>query len=494
MLKKFLFYFAIFLCSGGLLCRCTKKISSDLETRSLSDVRWLPTQSFHHPFYETSQQTLFQEGLFRLSAGGSNAQPMPQLVQDVTWRSKKQVEITVVDGPRPFSPAEIVDGIRLGFHSSDTLLVDSLAELFQNGREYTQGRIPFSSVGVRQLGTKKVQLTLRRHAPHLLRMVLSHPGTWPRAKTSLGPLQTATHERSDERIFSRNPYYQGPPVRVTNLHARQISDSFTRTYLVLNGEADFTGDIDPALLSVAKKTIQYQERFSAWRLILILNPARASLRDPALRKELAHSIDPRDLSRFVPSLIPINRLLERSPTPEKAGWFASLEPRAGRRPLTSVVGPLRLKPVLPYPQPEGLTVLQEAASNLTAQLGKVGVSMETLVPSFQPPTVESLSEPELTLMLVPALPLAATSWSEVFSFLNRRLNDDEFENLFAEWDLTRDEERREVAIESYLSEREAVLVPLGALRRAFLSSPRLHAIQLSPFGYWDWTSVALAGR
>lgn len=491
MLKKFLFYFAFFLCSSGLLCRCTKKISGEDETKSLSNVRWLPAQTFSNASSEFSLQTLLKDGLFRLSDGGFQSDFVPRLVQAVTWNTKKQVEFTLAGDTPGLSAAEVVEGIRLGFQSSDGLLVESLSELIQNGREYAQGRIPFSSVGVRANGSQKVVLNLRRHAPALLGMVLSHPGTWPVAKNIMGPLEVTSREIKGERILAKNPKYPSGSVRLESLLARHIEDAYTRTSLVLNGEADFTSDISPALISTARKTDRLQERFSSWRLFLVINPSRSPLRYSRFREELAHSIDPRELARFVPAFTPVNRLLERRPSPQKVGWFASLEPRADRRALSQETGSLRLRPTMPYPQTEALPLLMDAATNLSAQLGKFGVNVEIISPSFQSPTAESLAEPELTLIYLPALPLASTAWSEVFSFLSRKTNSEEMEKTLGEWDHTRDDERLEVAMEGYLSEREAVLVPLGAHRRSFLSSPRLQAIQLSPFGFWDWTKVAL---
>lgn len=419
---------------------------------------------------------------------------MPQAVEALQWVTPKLVEINLRADFHGFSTADIVEGIKNSFHSPDSLLVEALSELIQNGREYAQGRIPFSSVGVHAAGPHKVEIRLRRHSPSLLSLVLSHPATWPATHTPQGPLHPLGTESSASLRFEKSPTYHGPPVRLTSIELRRVEDPFTRTALVMSGEADFTGEITPSLMAAAKKSDRYREAFASWRLFLVVNPSRPPLKEASFRKELAHSLDPRELSRFVPNIQTVAHLLERKPTPEKVGWFASLEARSSPRPVTNFSYPLRIRAVLPYPNPEGLGILTEATNNLIAQLGKVGVSAEAMAPSFQVPSSESLAEPDLTLLFLPALPLASVSWAEIFSFLGRKSVTSDVVDTLAEWDLTRDDERLEVAMETDLSDRQAMIVPLGAQRKAYLASNRLGAIRFSPFGYWDWSQVALSLR
>lgn len=489
MLKKFLFYFGILLCSGAVFFGCSKKNISRDQIGTVSHVRWLPAQPLTSVSSELSIETVAREALFRFVDPGSPAIAMPEVTSDLHWISPKVVEIELKPGFQGFSAVNIVEGLKNGFHVSDSVLVEALSELIQNGREYAQGRIPFTSVGIRAVSARKVELRLRRRSPSLLALVLSHPATWPTSQVSQGPLHGLATDSTLERRFERNPSYSGPAVRLTSLELRRVEDPFTRTSLVMSGEADFTGEITPSLLAAARKSERYHEIFSAWRLLLVINPTRPPFKEATFRRELAHSIDPRELAKFIPSVGPIAHLLERKPMPEKVGWFASLEPRADHRPLTHFTAPLKLRAVLPYPHSEGINVLSEATTNLIAQLGKVGVNAEAMAPSFQLPTADSLAEPDLTLLFLPALPLASVTWSEIMGFLGRQ---SDIEDSLSEWELTRDDERLEIAIESQLSDKEAMLVPLGAHRKAYLASNRLDAIKLSPFGFWDWSHVALA--
>lgn len=477
MLEKFLFYFVRLLCSGAiffLTTACHRRSSHSATGNDLGTVKWMAAvEGQSSNARQHSLRTLTRDGIFRPVRG----EPTLSLAKTFKWHQPKIAEITLGGG---VSAIEYVNQIRDAFQSSDALLVDALADLLVNGREYLEKKVPWNMVGVRALGPEKLRFYVRRKSPELLRLILTHPATWPEAKRA--PLALSFSSSGRDR-FERNSLSMNR-VLLGELDLVKNREAFARAQAVLLGEADFADDLPPALLPQLRGDALYAEADTPWQLMLLASPYRASDR-LTLRRELIRSVNPSQMSRFFTQpFLPAAGLLDETKT---GTWFPEIS-----KPMSPLPGEtIRLMTYSPLSNPAAYRALTELAEQLTAQWGAKEISVTHTHIENRPWESTYLQTADIVALAMPILPFYSQTWSDLLWSLAPPLHNDEYQKLMTRWSLSREDRGLVKSLEDLLMEKERILLPLCRLRESFLRSPRLASIRLSSYGYWDWTDVAL---
>lgn len=454
MLRKFLFYFIPLLCCATFLLSCHRRFSSTFSSRPLGSITWAVGNS-------TQESSTTHHALVTAARAESPDSSANEGRPEWKWIGGKTVEWQLAKAENG-AAARVVEMFRAAFFTRDTLLLDSLNELVVNGREFAENRVPWSAVGIRAEGKDRVRIQCRRRSPSLVTLILSHPELEP-----VLPRPTPSF-----------------------LHLRRASDPLTRARLVLNSEADFTEDLPAAIIPTVRQSDRFREIATHWRLFIMLNPRRPGLTTASSRKGLLSRLEPTEMIPYLfPGVLPTRTILRRVPDTRApasgGGWF--------KRSALPVATALHLQGLLPLAHPQGKVLLAEGLANLTAQLGKSGMAAVT-DPGDSRLTPEALDRTDLWLVLLPAPPFASQHWSEIFTVQAQALQNKSFDNLLVQWNLSRDDESLEESIDEALMAQEEVWRPVGTLRQAALIAPRVQEISLTPFGYWDWSAVRLAGE
>ena len=259
MARNFIVYFVLFLVlttTSG--CSWRKKT---VHAKGKQTIRWavaqIPTCSSRFNWEDPlclQYMTLVHGGVTRAALRNGVWEVTPFLAESISYPSPTVVVVT------HRSTAKWADGSDLTslelVESWKTVLSSrapkaSLLFPVKNAREYSEGRVPFSAVGIQAKGPKVLIFDLTRSVPNFA-LLLSHPILWPIKRqsplTGAGtfiPVGNASTMKTNAK-FERRPPHSSESWE--EIEIAQVPLVTTRLEMYLGNEIDFLEDLPVSAL------------------------------------------------------------------------------------------------------------------------------------------------------------------------------------------------------------------------------------------------------
>jgi oligopeptide transport system substrate-binding protein len=186
----------------------------------------------------------------------------------------------------------------------------------KNGEAYNKGRIAdFGQVGVKAIGPKTLQVTLRCPTAYFLELtsfytlypiprwaVETHGSDWakPGKIVSNGPFRLAAWVPLRELVLEKNPvYWDAASVRLSQAVFLPTDDVNTAYKQFLAGETDWVPTVPPAQIDAARTRPEYYASPYLGTYYFRLNVTRPPVNDVRVRRALALAVDREALTKFV---------------------------------------------------------------------------------------------------------------------------------------------------------------------------------------------------
>ncbi len=186
----------------------------------------------------------------------------------------------------------------------------------KGAEDYNKGRLTdFAKVGVKALGPKRLDVTLRCPTAYFLDLtsfytlypvprwaVEAHGRDWvkPGRLVSNGPFRLSTWVPQQELTLEKNPaYWDAGTVQLHKVVFFPTDDGNTAYKQFLAGESDWVPNVPPAMTESAKGKPEYYASPYLGTYYLRLNVTKPPLTDVRVRRALGVAIDRNALTKFV---------------------------------------------------------------------------------------------------------------------------------------------------------------------------------------------------
>ncbi|MBM7656681.1 peptide ABC transporter substrate-binding protein [Sporolactobacillus spathodeae] len=184
------------------------------------------------------------------------------------------------------------------------------AEQIENPKDPMYGK--YQKLGIKAIGTDKVQVTFSKPAPPFFLSLLSTPGFFPQRQDFItkegknyamspdallydGPFKLQSWNKGSGWTYVKNNnYWDAKKIHLTNINIKISTEEATRVNLYKTGATDTIESVSGDFADQLKKTIPKEVHYgltSTTRFLYVNQKTNKYLRNAALRKALSESIN-----------------------------------------------------------------------------------------------------------------------------------------------------------------------------------------------------------
>jgi oligopeptide transport system substrate-binding protein len=273
-----------------------------------------------HKTTGTWESRILSDALMGLTQDDPAGEPVPGMAtrwettpDGLTWTFHLR-EATWSDGV-PVTADDFVFALRRILEPETASEYASVLYLIKNGQAVNEGKVPSTTLGVRSLGPRTLEITLEHPAPYLPELakhqtmfpvpkhvVTKYGDAWsqPRHYVSNGPYLVTSWRLGDHVRLSKNPrFYEADKVCIDEIYYYPTNDAISAERRVLRGELHNNSDIQSNRIArLREKNARFVRTHTyVGTAYLAFNTNLKPFKDARVRQALSMAIDREFITR-----------------------------------------------------------------------------------------------------------------------------------------------------------------------------------------------------